>query len=444
MLPPLELRVIFPPNVAVPLSVMAAFVVVMLLLSCTVPDELKPPLAFTAPLTVSNPPLVMLTEPVLVVSAAKLQVPVVNVAEVTVPEVVKFTVPVVVTDRSPKELNAPLKVIAPEPAFKVRAWAPVIVLLNRIAPLLAMVPAPVRITAPGKVTEPVVIVLLPKFSVPDPKDTELAYRALLRVVVPEVVIDKAPKEVPEEPNAPFRVMAPVPAFRVKFCVPLIAPKLIPPPLELRVTLPPNVAVPLSVMAAFVVLILLFSCTVPDELNPPGAVMAPPTVSNPLLVILREPVLVVNAAKLQVPVVNVAEVTVPELAKLTVPVVVTDKDPKEPTAPLKVTVPDPALKVSACAPETAPLKIIAPLLAEVFTVPAPVNMTAPGKVTEPAVIVLLPKFRVPEPNDTELAYRELLSVVVPEVVIDKAPKDVPEVPSPPFKVITPVPAFRVKF
>jgi hypothetical protein len=47
-------------------------------------------------------------------------------------------------------------------------------------------------------------------------------------------------------------------------------------------------------------------------------------------------------------------------------------------------------------------MIAPLLAEVLTVAAPVKITAPGKVAEPVVIVLLPKFSVPDPNDTELA------------------------------------------
>jgi hypothetical protein len=160
------------------------------------------------------------------------------------------------------------------------------------------------------------------------------------------------------------------------------------------------------MAAFVVVMLLLSCAIPEALNPPGAVMAPPTVSNPLLVMLIEPVLAVNAAKLQVPVVNVAEDTAAELVKFTVPVVVTDKAPKElpeePRAPLKVTAPDPAFKASVCVPAIERLKVIAPLLAEVSTVPAPVSKTAPGKVTEPVVIVLLPKLRVPEPNETELA------------------------------------------
>jgi hypothetical protein len=77
-------------------------------------------------------------------------------------------------------------------------------------------------------------------------------------------------------------------------------------------------------------------------------------------------------------------------------------PEEPSTPLRVIAPDPAFKVSVCVPIIVLLKLIAPLLAEVLTVPAPVKMTAPGKTAEPVVIVLLPKFRVPEPNDTELA------------------------------------------
>ncbi len=183
------------------------------------PETANPPVAFTAPPIVNNPLLVMPTEPVLAVNAAKLHVPVVRVAEDTVPALAKFTVPVVVTDKAPREPRVPLKVIAPDPAFKVSAFPPVIVLLNMIVPLLAevsTVPAPVKITAPGKVADPVMIVLLPKFNVPEPNDTELAYRELFRVVVPDVLIDTVPKDVPGEPSFPFRMITPVPAFRVKF------------------------------------------------------------------------------------------------------------------------------------------------------------------------------------------------------------------------------------
>jgi hypothetical protein len=124
MLPPLELSAAFPPSVVVPLRVIEALVVLILLLSCTAPEALNPPLALTAPPIVKGPLLVMLTEPVVVVNAVKLHVPVVNVAEVTVPALVKLTVPVVVTDKTPKEPpeepRAPLKATAPVPAFRVK------------------------------------------------------------------------------------------------------------------------------------------------------------------------------------------------------------------------------------------------------------------------------------------------------------------------------------
>ncbi len=95
-----------------------------------------------------------------------------------------------------------------------------------------------------------------------------------------------------------------------------------------------------------------------------------------------------------------------MLNVVVPVLVIDKAPREvpeePSAPLKLIAPDPVFKVSVCVPVIVLLKMIAPLLAEVLTVAAPVKITAPGKVAEPVVIVLLPKFSVPDPNDTELA------------------------------------------
>jgi hypothetical protein len=70
----------------------------------------------------------------------------------------------------------------------------------------------------------------------------------------------------------------------------------------------------------------------------------------------------------VPVVNVAEVTVPAPLKFTVPVVVTDRAAKEPSVPPKVTAPVPAFKLKFCVPLTFPKPMLPP--AEVRTVLVP--------------------------------------------------------------------------
>ena len=99
----------------------------------------------------------------------------------------------------------------------------------------------------------------------------------------------------------------------------------------------------------------------------------------------------------------------------------------PTAPVKVTVPVPAVKVKACAPFKVLLKLMFPLFAELVIVLVPVKLTGLEKVSGFAPVTVM------------LAPTEMLAALVKVMFVRGV---VP--PTAPLKLTTPpVPACRVK-
>ena len=215
----------------------------------------------TAPLTVMPPAAVKLIGPAtarpalgklsvcaVTLSAVRFDVKPISARPVTVPAPpasafsVRFSAPVTGPPKlkvlplettltgPPTSVKPPFKAMPSKPLMVLPALPPVVTRPVNVEPVLPLV----KVTLPSKVTGPVA--LMPERACTVPSN----------VVAPEPCSTSA-APVPEPsgatfPTAPPKVVVPVPEFTVRFSAPLMAPKVMPTPVAVR--LPPKVMAPL--------------------------------------------------------------------------------------------------------------------------------------------------------------------------------------------------------